>query len=928
MGNENIQVYIRIKPNGDKRSSIEVISDREIGMREKCGKKSLTFSKVFSPTSNQQNIYETVGRPLVNDILSGYSCTLFAYGQSGSGKTFTILGEKSPATSLGWEENTHAGVIPRCLSQILDEADRMQNEVIVQISSILIYNEELYDLLSSNEEIKFRLYDDPTKKGTVVPGLENVIVRNKNEAFNVMDRVLSKKEELTSTNNVCSSRFHSIFTISVTVKDNSIQGEECYRLGKLCFVDVGGSDNSKGANADKSGWDSNRVNLSLLTLGRVINSLFTHSSHIPYRESKLTRLVRDSLGGCSKTCIVACIKPSVGDIDETVNTLDLMNKAKMIINQPQINEKVNVESLVKKYTEDIVRLRKDIEANKTQTGVYVDDENYKQMQNKILSLERTVIELQKMKAMLEQDARNKLIQHQTLSKKLEEKEQEINELTETLVVPYNQTKQRLETVYSLFKQSATQNKTFLGKVNQMRGTEGKNNALIRREANRITSRCAKLSEKLKTCNNMHTLRGEQLTDNVIKHTEKASGDRSELLNLMVDDAKETQTQILTPCQERLEKTGKDIFHLSEKIDNSQSRILELLYRNKKTLDEFANNEVCEILADSSLENKFAEQQLKLKQIEDTIKSSLAKVLESTDCSTAELKDLVSSSKSEMTLMIQNLFISKMEEIASLRAANNKKLEESGKELTVNEELLLKLQDHLNDATVMDAINDLNITESISENENSKITADEAYSKLIKNLEENLEMMDEFRQGFSEESKSVIEKMKVGLGEHGENIGALSSAIQTIKSQDRTACLELVKNKASEFTSNLSNASNEQKKVLQATDQAINVETTNCKTAISDRLKENKENIVANMKKIEQHMKLSSELNEKIILNSQHQLSLHNSIFNGELKNYKATGETPQRQEYRFPQKLAEMSPYERNRRRLETSIKEEEDLSE
>ncbi|RZF46056.1 hypothetical protein LSTR_LSTR004769 [Laodelphax striatellus] len=879
---ENIQVYIRMKPNGDKRSSIDVISDREIGLRDKCGKKSLSFARVFAPSSNQQLIYETVARPLVNDIISGYNCTLFAYGQSGSGKTFTMLGEKS-SNNMAWEHEACAGLIPRCLSQILDEANRMTNEVIIDISSILIYNEELYDLLSSNEEVKLRIYDDSSKKGAVVvSGLESIVVRNKNQAFDYMERVFSRKEALTSSLNVCSSRLHTIFTINVTVKDNSIQREECFRFGKLCLVDLGGSDNSKGSNPDKAGWDSSRVNLSLLTLGRVINSLFTHSSHIPYRESKLTRVLRDSLGGSTKTCIIACVKPFLSDIDETVNTLDCMNKAKMIVNQPQINKKANVENLLMKYTEEIVRLRKDVEANKTETGVYLDDENYREMENKIITLQRTINELEKMKALQEEDARNKAIQQEILCKKLEEKEKKIDELIENFVEPYNEAKKQLEMFSSLFKQSTSQNMKMLGKVDQIRSIENSNKILIKRQLKRNNIKCAELNDKLKSYHKSLIQEREQLTESVIRHSDKVSHDRSELLNSMLVDAKETQAQILSSCQEKLSNTVRDILCCSEDMDNRQSAIVENLNTNKKSLEEFVNKEADSIVADCNLEEKFGDHQLKLKNLEDAIKSALTEVSKGMDGSTAKLKELVTSSKSEMTLMIKNLFINEMRKTTSLRAENNEKLEELGKQITANDEFLLRLQEHLHDQTIKNLISDSNITESISENEKAQVTAEVAFTKLIEKLNENLEMMDEFRQGFSEESKRATETLRKNLED--QNITAISSAIETLKRQDRSGI-------------------------------------------INERITENKENIAACITKIEQHSKLASKQNEHIKINSQNQLSLHNSIFNGELQKYKATGETPQRQEYKFPLSLAEMSPYQRNGRRLQTTINED-DLSE
>ena len=213
----------------------------------------------------------------------------------------------------GKKLSAEAGVIPRSIKQIFDTIEAGNMDSTVKVSFLELYNEELTDLLASVEDDstkKLRLLED--RGSVVVHGLEEVIVRSAAEIYQVLDRGSAKRRTAATLLNNRSSRSHSVFTITIHLKDATAEGEDIIKIGKLNLVDLAGSENiSRSGAKDSRAREAGSINQSLLTLGRVITTLVEHSGHIPYRDSKLTRLLRDSLGGKTKTCIIATIAPTV-----------------------------------------------------------------------------------------------------------------------------------------------------------------------------------------------------------------------------------------------------------------------------------------------------------------------------------------------------------------------------------------------------------------------------------------------------------------------------------------------------------------------------------------------------------------------------------------------------------------------------------------
>jgi kinesin family protein 11 len=333
---QNIQVFVRCRPLrcDEKSSPIEIIPDAK-EVRVPTQTREFHFDQVFSSDAPQANVYNAVVRPLIPQVLAGYNCAVFAYGQTGTGKTYTMEGLRS---SNGWEADAHSGIIPRAISQLFDSLRNHDNEYSVRVSFLELYNEDAYDLLSSiDDTTKLKIFDDAQKKGSViVGGLEEVAVNSKLEIYDILKRGSAKRQTAATLLNACSSRSHTIFSVTVQIKESSGGENEILKIGKLNLVDLAGSENIGRSGAqDKRAREAGNINQSLLTLGRVITALVEKRPHVPYRESKLTRILQDSLGGSTRTSMIATISPAEEDLGNTLGTLDYASRARCIINKPE-----------------------------------------------------------------------------------------------------------------------------------------------------------------------------------------------------------------------------------------------------------------------------------------------------------------------------------------------------------------------------------------------------------------------------------------------------------------------------------------------------------------------------------------------------------------------------------------------------------------
>ncbi|KZT67731.1 kinesin-domain-containing protein [Daedalea quercina L-15889] len=356
------------------------------------------FDTVFGPEADQALVYHEVVNPMLDEVLMGYNCTLFAYGQTGTGKTFTMQGDLS-TTPMG-NPSPQAGMIPRVLFRLFHHLESSSSDYSVKISFIELYNEELRDLLApelaapvgsmqpmgmgtqkdTSGQGNLKIFDDASKKGVFIQGLEEACVKDTADALALLTKGSQRRQIAATKFNDHSSRSHSVFSITVHTKETSSMGDDLLKVGKLNLVDLAGSENIGRSGAEnKRAREAGMINQSLLTLGRVINALVDRSSHVPYRESKLTRLLQDSLGGRTKTCIIATISPARSNMEETLSTLDYAIRAKSIRNRPEVNQRMTRNSLLKEYVAEIERLKADVLAAREKNGIFFAEERWNQM---------------------------------------------------------------------------------------------------------------------------------------------------------------------------------------------------------------------------------------------------------------------------------------------------------------------------------------------------------------------------------------------------------------------------------------------------------------------------------------------------------------------------------------------------------------------
>ncbi|THW29837.1 kinesin-domain-containing protein [Aureobasidium pullulans] len=385
----NINVVVRCRGRNDRelRENSGVVVSTE-GVKGKkvelsmgpsaLSNKTYQFDKVFSPAADQAMLFDDVVEPILDEVLGGFNCTIFAYGQTGTGKTYTMSGDITDMQPLP----DSAGIIPRVLYSLFNKLGE-DNESSVKCSFIELYNEELRDLLSTEDHAKLKIYDDNSKKGqttTLVQGMEESHIKTASKGLELLRSGSHKRQVAATKCNDLSSRSHTVFTITVYMKRTTETGEDFVSAGKLNLVDLAGSENIQRSGAEnKRAAEAGLINKSLLTLGRVINALVEKSSHIPYRESKLTRLLQDSLGGRTKTCIIATLSPAKSNLEETISTLDYAFRAKNIRNKPQINQMVTKKTLLKEFTMEIEKLKSELIATRQRNGVYLTQEAYEEI---------------------------------------------------------------------------------------------------------------------------------------------------------------------------------------------------------------------------------------------------------------------------------------------------------------------------------------------------------------------------------------------------------------------------------------------------------------------------------------------------------------------------------------------------------------------
>ncbi|OMJ90622.1 hypothetical protein SteCoe_7021 [Stentor coeruleus] len=295
------------------------------------------FDYVFPTTSKQNLVYEKSAKPIVEAVMQGFNGTVFAYGQTSSGKTYTMTGPDL-------EDPISMGVIPRMVSTVFDMISNSDPyiEYAVKVSYAEIYLEKIKDLLDISKT-NLKVHEDKTR-GVFIAELTERYVATETDVYEIMKFGLDNRNVGSTNMNSQSSRSHSIFIITITQTNNR---DYIAKTGKLYLVDLAGSEKvGKTGATGKRLDEAKNINKSLTMLGLVIYSLTDgKSTHIPYRDSKLTRVLQDSLGGNSKTALIVTCSPALYNEAETISTLRFGMRAKAIKNTPKINREYTVAEL-------------------------------------------------------------------------------------------------------------------------------------------------------------------------------------------------------------------------------------------------------------------------------------------------------------------------------------------------------------------------------------------------------------------------------------------------------------------------------------------------------------------------------------------------------------------------------------------------------
>ncbi|KAI9790140.1 MAG: kinesin-like protein Klp8 [Peltula sp. TS41687] len=456
-GGGNIKVVVRVRP----------LSARELGRGAKCvvqmkdaqtiltpplegderlrsgsksaraeGKRVFAFDKSYWSVSpkdphfaGQENLFADLGRPLLDNAFKGYNNCIFAYGQTGSGKSYSMMGYRK-----------EAGVIPRICQDMFERITELQKDTTVrctvEVSYLEIYNERVRDLLNPSTKGNLKVREHPST-GPYVEDLAKLVVRSFQEIDNLMDEG-NKARTVAATNmNETSSRSHAVFTLTLTQRRHDVETNlDTEKVAKISLVDLAGSERATSTGATgarlKEGAEINR---SLSTLGRVIAALADLSSGkkrnmsmVPYRDSVLTWLLKDSLGGNSMTAMIAAISPADINYEETLSTLRYADSAKRIKNHAVINEDPNAR-MIRELKEELAQLRSKLDGEGGVGGssheTYAADTPLEKQMVSIVATDGTVKKVSKAEIAEQLNQSEKLYRdlNQTWEEKLQKTEQ-------------------------------------------------------------------------------------------------------------------------------------------------------------------------------------------------------------------------------------------------------------------------------------------------------------------------------------------------------------------------------------------------------------------------------------------------------------------------------------------------------------------------
>lgn len=376
---ENVRVIVRVRPittaedsRGDEElvhcsseNSLQVFDpNQQRGVGRANTALQYNFEQCFGTRTTQDDLFKASGiTTLLGHVCEGFSATVFAYGPTGSGKTFTISGKPESIIKHG-SGDASDGIVIRSIEALYEQIRSLQRDGLqfkVRASCVEIYNESVIDLVKYSRQSKgvetLPVKFDTSRGSFFVHDLSYGKCPSEEEMLRLYMKTLRNRSVAAHELNRDSSRSHALFTIYVDSMVKQDDGHIVTRHGKMSFVDLAGSERLKDSKSEGTTLrETGSINKSLFTLGKVISSLCDRKKvKVPFRDSKLTQLLMDSIGGRSLTVMLACISPATSHIQETIRTLDYANRAKSIKNKPVVllDPQENMVDALKKEIENL-----------------------------------------------------------------------------------------------------------------------------------------------------------------------------------------------------------------------------------------------------------------------------------------------------------------------------------------------------------------------------------------------------------------------------------------------------------------------------------------------------------------------------------------------------------------------------------------------
>lgn len=368
---ENIRVMARFRPLSDRESKenpdvqcVEFGADGRsctLAVERSKTEHVFQFNRVFEPIASQEDVYEAAGRTIVESVIHGFNGAIIAYGQTGSGKTHTMMGPRGARSLIDGEfDDPELGIVPRALLELQAHAQRSEGAVQLRVAYVEIYQEHIIDLLtvvkSQKQPAALTMRGD-VDRSLWLPEVTETPVQSAREAMEVMRTGNKRRTKASTEMNSDSSRSHAVFIVSVT---NSIDPTK-RKFAQLYLVDLAGSERTEKTEVwGKQLEEAKLINRSLLALGQVIWNLSIQAKHIPYRDSKLTRLLQNCLGGNARTCLVCTASPHPANAPESLSTLRFGDRASKIRNDARMNialDAAELKRLLQKANAELTELR-------------------------------------------------------------------------------------------------------------------------------------------------------------------------------------------------------------------------------------------------------------------------------------------------------------------------------------------------------------------------------------------------------------------------------------------------------------------------------------------------------------------------------------------------------------------------------------------